>query len=38
MEKQELKIPVFIVDNVYFPTQRLRIKLDDENSLLRKSL
>ena len=30
-----MKLPVLIVDNVYFPTQRLRIKVDNTNSLLR---
>lgn len=30
-----MKLPILIVDNVYFPTQRLRIKVDDSNSLLK---
>jgi hypothetical protein len=30
-----MKLPIVIVDNVYFPTQRLRIKVDDSNSLLK---
>ena len=32
---KEMKLPIVIVDNVYFPTQRLRIKVDDSNSLLK---
>lgn len=34
-KQKEMKLPIVIVDNVYFPTQRLRIKVDDSNSLLK---
>lgn len=33
--QKDFKLPILIVDNVYFPTQRLRIKVDDSNSLLK---
>lgn len=33
--QKDMKLPILIVDNVYFPTQRLRIKVDDSNSLLK---
>lgn len=32
-KNKEMKLPILIVDNVYFPTQRLRIK--ESNSLLK---
>jgi len=34
-QEKEMKLPIVIVDNVYFLTQRLRIKVDDSNSLLK---